>query len=133
MKKLIQKFFFSTNLNKKRNTSKNFFQIIENNKYDIVFNIGAQTTNKNNTSDKVLANTFSNAHFILIEPLITLIPDEKHNEIINREYKSFMLNLIYMITAFLLNQIKLISILKVVNRHITKVQNLKNKEENIKK
>ena len=44
-----------------------------------------------------------------------------------------MLNLIYMITAFLLNQIKLISILKVVNRHITKVQNLKNKEENIKK
>ena len=64
MKKLIQKFFFSTNLNKKRNTSKNFFQIIENNKYDIVFNIGAQTTNKNNTSDKVLANTFPNAHFI---------------------------------------------------------------------
>ena len=89
MKKLIQNFFFSTNLNKKRNTSENYLKIIASNKYDIVFNIGAQTTNKNNTSDKVLANTFSNAHFILIEPLITLIPDEKHNEIINREYKSF--------------------------------------------
>ena len=41
MKKLIQNFFFSTNLNKKRNTSENYLKIIASNKYDIVFNIGA--------------------------------------------------------------------------------------------